>query len=124
MNYAYFPNEKTYVHFGYSIDHVNGRIQWKTFFFTANLSDSSRITNSRHIIFADALLKVSDNVIINPNAYFTMQAKATEAMLGMTANFKLTDGGEKQLILGLYDRLGDAVIPLAGFEINNNPFYF
>ena len=119
MNYAYFPDEKTYIHFGYSIAHVNRPMET---FFTAN-SDSSRIP-MRHIFFADALLKVSNDIIINPNAYFTVQAKATEAMLGMTANFKLTEGGEKQLILGLYDRIGDAIVPMAGFEINNIRFTF
>jgi len=119
MNYAYFPDADTYIHFGYSIDHVNRPVES---FFSDN-SDSSRIP-IRHIVFADAILKVSNNVIINPNGYFTTQAKASECMLGMTANFKLTPGGEKQFILGLYDRIGDAVIPMAGFELNHIRFTF
>jgi len=119
LNYAYFPDDKTYLHIGYSIAHVNRPMET---FFTEN-GDSSRIA-MRHVVFADAVLKVSDNIIINPNAYFTMQAKATETMFGLTANFKLTDGGEKQLILGVYDRLGDAIVPMAGFEINKIRFTF
>lgn len=119
LNYAYFPDEDTYLHIGYSIDHVNKPVET---FFSEN-GDSSRIP-IRHIVFADAILKVSNTVIINPNGYFTTQAKATECMLGMTANFKLTSGGEKQFILGLYDRVGDAVIPMAGFEVNNIRFTF
>ena len=119
MNYAYFPDTKTYIHFGYSIDHVNRPTET---FFTTN-GDSSTIP-IRQIIFADAILRVSENAIINPNAYFTTQANAAECMLGMTLNLKLTEGGEKQLILGLYDRLGDAVIPMAGFELNNIRFTF
>ena len=119
MNYAYFPDEKTYIHFGYSIDHVNKPTE--TFFSTNG--DSSTIP-IRQIIFADAILKVNNIIIINPNAYFTAQAGATECMLGMTANFRLTDGGEKQLILGLYDRIGDAIVPMAGFEISHIRFTF
>ncbi len=119
VNYAYFPDENTYLHFGYSIYHVNRPSET---FFTSN-SDSSLIP-IRHIVFADAILKVNNKVIINPNAYFTTQAKATEFMLGLTANYNLSAAGEKQLIVGVYDRLGDAVVPMVGFELNHIRFTF
>ena len=119
MNYAYFPNENTYLHLGYSVLNVNRPTET---FFTTN-GDSSVIP-LRHIIFADASLKVDEKAIINPILYFTTQAKAVEFMLGMTLNYKLTDFGEKQLIAGLYDRFGDAVIPMVGFEVNRLRFTF
>jgi type IX secretion system PorP/SprF family membrane protein len=119
MNYAYFPDENTYIHFGYSIYHVNRPVET---FFSDN-PDSSRIP-MRHIVFADAILKASNRVIINPNAYFTVQAKSTEFMLGMTANYNLSEAGEKQFIIGLYDRFGDAVVPMVGFELNHVRFTF
>ena len=120
MNYAYFPNEDVYINVGYSIQHVN---KPQETFFTDN-SDSSRIS-MRHIGFVNALLKVNDRVIINPNIYYTNQARASEFMLGLNANYNLSgQGGETQLLAGLYYRGGDAIIPMVGFEVKNVRFTF
>ena len=120
MNYAYFPNENVYVNAGYSIHHVNHPQET---FFTDN-SDSSAIS-MRHIGFINALLKVDDRVIINPNIYYTTQAKASEFMLGLNANYNLSgQGGDQQLIAGIYYRGGDAFIPMVGFELKNVRFTF
>ena len=120
LNYAYFPNENVYINAGYSIHHVN---QPTETFFSDNM-DSSRIS-LRHIGFIDALLKVNDRVIINPNVYYTNQAKASEFMLGLNANYNLSGaGGEKQLLAGLYYRSTDAIIPMVGFELNHIRFTF
>jgi hypothetical protein len=67
---------------------------------------------------------VHDKVIINPNAYFSMDAKATEIAGGLQANYNLSEAGEKQLIAGLYYRHKDAVIPMLGFEVNSLKFTF
>lgn len=114
LNYAYFPQENVYINAGYSIHHVN---RPKETFFNDN-TNAGRIP-MRHIGFLNALLKVNDRVIINPNAYFTTQAKATELVFGMNANYNLSEYGEKQLIGGLYYRLGDAVAPMVGVQVNN-----
>ncbi len=114
MNYAYFPQENVYINAGYSIHHVN---RPKETFFTDN-TNQGRVT-MRHIGFVNAMLKVNDRVIINPNVYFTTQAKATKLMVGMNGNYNLSEYGEKQLIAGLYYRLGDAVAPMVGVEVNN-----
>ncbi len=119
MNYAYFPQENVYFNAGYSIQHVNTP---KESFFDDN-TDNGRIP-MRHIGFLNAILKVNDRVIINPNAYFTMQAKATEVMFGLNGNYNLTEFGEKQLIAGLYYRLGDAIAPMVGFEVGSTKFTF
>ena len=120
LNYAYFPTEDVYVNAGYSIHHVN-RPQ-ETFF--SGSPDSSKIP-MRHIMFLNALLKVNDRVIINPNMYYTNQAKSSEFVLGLNANYNLAgEGGEKQLIAGIYYRGGDAIIPMIGFEIKNIRFTF
>lgn len=118
VNYAYFPNENTYINAGYSIHHIN---RPRETFFTE--TDESRIA-MRHIGFVNALLKVNDRVIINPNMYYTMQAKSNEFTLGMNANYNLSGAGEKQLIAGVYYRNGDALVPLVGFEIKNIRFTF
>jgi type IX secretion system PorP/SprF family membrane protein len=119
MNYAYFPQENVYINAGYSIHHVNKPRE--TFF---NDESVNGIVPMRHIGFVNAILKVHDKVIINPNAYFSMQAKATELVGGLIANYNLSEAGEKQLIAGLYYRHNDAAIPMVGFELNTLKFTF
>ena len=101
LNYAYFPTEEVYINGGYSIHHIN-RPQ-ETFF--SGPVDSSRL-------------------IINPNMYYTNQSKSSELLLGMNANYNLSESGDKQFIIGLYYRAGDSVIPMVGFELNNIRFTF
>lgn len=119
LNYAYFPQENVYINAGYSIHHVN---RPKETFFNDN-TNAGRIP-MRHIGFLNAILKVNDRVIINPNTYFTTQAKAAELVLGLNGNYNLSETGDKQLIAGLYYRLGDAVVPMVGFELKNVRFTF
>lgn len=119
MNYAYFPTEDIYINAGYSIHHVN---KPKESFF--DKKDIDAAIPMRHIAFANALLKVNDNLIVNPNIYFTTQAKAIDLMGGLNANYNLANQGEKQLIAGLYYRYQDAVIPMLGLEVNNIRFTF
>lgn len=120
MNYAYFPKEDIYINAGYSIHHVNKPKE--TFF---NDDNGGGVIPMRHIAFLNAILKVAPNVIINPNMYYTTQAKATELVGGLNANFNLGEsGGEKQLIAGLYYRYQDAFVPMIGFQLNNIRFTF
>jgi type IX secretion system PorP/SprF family membrane protein len=119
MNYAYFPTEDIYINAGYSIHHVNTP---KETFFEDNTTDD-RIS-MRHIAFINGIFKINDNVIINPNVYYTTQAKASELVLGLNGAYNLSEHGEKQIIAGLYYRFQDAVIPMIGLEINNIRFTF
>ncbi len=119
LNYAYFPQENIYLNAGYSIQHVNRPRE--TFF---NDSTNNGRIPMRHIGFINSLLKVNDRVIINPNVYFTTQAKAMEIMVGMNANYNLSAAGEQQLVAGIYYRPGDAIVPMAGFELKNVKFTF
>lgn len=119
MNYAYFPQENIYINAGYSIHHINRPTET---FFDQSL-DSNRIP-MRHIAFLNASLKINERVILNPNAYYTYQAKASSFMLGLTGNYNLSGAGEKQLIAGVYYRYNDAAIAVLGFELNNIRFTF
>jgi type IX secretion system PorP/SprF family membrane protein len=119
MNYAYFPTENVYVNAGYSVQHVNRPVES----FTDQTADTTRVA-MRHIAFLNGLFKVSDNIIINPNAYFTTQAKASELVIGLNGAYDLSGDGSKQFILGLYYRAGDAFVPMVGFELNNVRFTF
>ena len=119
LNYAYFPHENLYINGGYSIHHVN---KPKESFFNDPTGDGT--IPMRQIGFINAIMKVTPDVIINPNIYYTTQAKASELVLGINANFKLTEYGESQLIAGVYYRLNDAVVPMLGFELKNIRFTF
>ena len=119
MNYAYFPRENIYINAGYSIQHVN---RPKETFFNDN-TNNGRIP-MRHTGFVNAILKVNDRVIINPNAYFSTQARASELVFGINANYNLSEYGEKQLLAGVYYRLGDALVPMVGFELKSIQFAF
>ncbi len=119
MNYAYFPDENVYINAGYTIQHVNRPRE--TFF--NDQTTNGRIP-MRQTAFVNAILKLNDRVIVNPNAYFSTQAKAKELVVGINANYNLSEFGEKQLIAGVYYRLGDAVVPMVGFELNKIQFAF
>lgn len=118
INYAFFPEEDIYINAGYSIHHVN---RPKESFFNDKING---VIPMRQIGFINAILKVDKKVIINPNIYYTTQAKASELVLGMNMNYNLSEFGETQLIAGVYYRNKDAVIPMVGFELSNVKFTF
>lgn len=119
MNYAYFPDENVYINAGYSIQHVN---RPKETFFGDN-TVNGRIP-MRHTGFINGIFKLNDQVIVNPNAYFSTQASATDLVFGLNANYNLSKSGEQQFIAGVYYRLGDAVVPMLGFELGKTQFTF
>lgn len=121
LNYAFFPQEDVYINAGYSIHHVN---RPKESFFNDKSPNGTGIIPMRQIAFVNAILKVNPSVIINPNIYYTTQAKASEIVGGFNLNYDLSGDGEKQLIAGAYYRTGDAVIPVLGFELSNIRFTF
>ncbi|MEJ0102633.1 MAG: PorP/SprF family type IX secretion system membrane protein [Bacteroidota bacterium] len=120
MNYAYFPNDKTYINAGFSAQHVNTP---KESFFDSEPTADNRIP-IRYIGFLNGSFKINDQVIVNPNAYFTTQAKAYEYVLGMNAHYNLSGDGDYILTAGLYYRSSDAVIPLIGLGYKDYAFTF
>ncbi|MEO6188739.1 MAG: PorP/SprF family type IX secretion system membrane protein [Ginsengibacter sp.] len=120
MNYAYFPTPDIYINAGYSIHHVNSPKE--SFFLEDGINDNR--LSMRHIAFLNGIYKLNDQVIINPNIYYTTQAKASELVFGANAAYNLSGDGAKQIIGGLYYRFGDAVVPMVGLEINNIRFTF
>jgi type IX secretion system PorP/SprF family membrane protein len=119
MNYAYFPNEKAYFNTGFSVHHVN-RPQ-ESFFESSAMSN--RIPR-RYIGFLNGSFMVNDQWIINPNAYFTMQAKSSEVVAGLNAHYNLSGDGEYILMGGLYYRLKESIIPLIGLGYKDYVFSF
>ena len=112
LNYSYFPTDNLYLHTGFSVQHVNAPRE--TFFNTT--PDYDNKISRRYIGFVDAVIKLNDQVILSPGAYFTTQAKSMEFTLGMHANYNLSGDGTQQIIGGLYYRGGDAIIPMIGYQ--------
>ena len=116
LNYAYFPNQRTYVALGVSVQHINSARE--TFFESSDLGFGQ--IPRRYIVDLDARFKTRDNmVILNPNIYYTADDGAHELMLGMNASYNLSQDGQTQLIGGLYYRTGDAYIAMIGFQLKN-----
>lgn len=120
MNYAYFPDENTYLNVGFSSHHIN---RPRESFFDAQPGIDNRIA-VRHTAFINGTFKLNDQWIINPNSYFSLQAKSYEFLLGMNAHYNLSGDGENILIGGLYYRNKDAVIPMIGFGYKDYMFTF
>ncbi|HEX4852410.1 MAG TPA: PorP/SprF family type IX secretion system membrane protein [Puia sp.] len=116
MNYAYFPNNKTYVNAGFSVQHINQARE--SFFKTDPPGFDSRIP-ARYIGFLNGSFKVDNQVILNPMGYYTNQAGSSELVGGLNLQYNLSGDGDQQLVGGLYYRLGDAVIPMVGFIYKN-----
>jgi type IX secretion system PorP/SprF family membrane protein len=114
VNYAYFPTDKIYINGGLSVHHVNRPRE--TFFLNTDGFDDRLAP--RYIGFANASIKLNDNVIVNPMAYYSSQASASELALGGSLNYNLSGDGVTQLIGGMYYRSGDAMIPMLGFQWN------
>jgi type IX secretion system PorP/SprF family membrane protein len=117
VNYALFASENAYFNAGISINHIN---RPKESFFDASVTDSK--IDMRYTFFANASIKVQDTWILNPNIYYSSMGTSNEIVLGMNGNRDLTGDGAKQLILGLYYRKNDALIPVVGFQINDVKF--
>lgn len=120
MNYAYFPTERVYVNGGFSAHHVN---RPRESFFDSQ-SDASNRVPVRYIGFLNGSFMVNDQWIVNPNAYVSVQARASEIVAGLNAHHNLSGDGEYQLIGGLYYRHKDAVIPLLGLGYKDYTFTF
>lgn len=114
LNYAYFASENAYFNAGISIKHIN---RPRESFFDPSISDNR--VPMRFTAFLNSNIKVQDIWIINPNVYVSKMGNSWETVLGFNANRDLSGDGSHQLILGLYYRYKDAVMPLAGYEVND-----
>ena len=119
INFTYFPTDDVFVNLGYSMHHVN---KARESFFSGY--DVDAVIPQRHIVSANAMLKVSPNVILSPGIHYTNHVRASELVGGLNANIDLSGAGEYQFILGGWYRTGDAFIGLAGLEVHKLKFMF
>lgn len=114
INYAYFASENFYFNAGISVMHLNTP---RESFFDASVSNNQ--VNMRFNLFMNANIKVRDTWILNPNIYVSQVGDSREILAGINANRDLGDNGARQLIMGIYYRNNDALIPLFGYQIND-----
>jgi type IX secretion system PorP/SprF family membrane protein len=114
LNYAYFASENFYFNAGFSIMHLNSP---KESFFAPSVSDAR--VPMRYNFFANASLKMDNLWILNPNVYYSSVINKSELVMGMNANRNISGYGMQQIILGLYYRTGDAIIPMVGYQVND-----
>jgi type IX secretion system PorP/SprF family membrane protein len=124
INYAYFPNENSYINMGVSMQHIN---RPRESFFdgispTGNAYDN-RLAR-RLTFFANGSFKLNDMVIVNPQAYYSRMAAANELVAGANVHYNLSGDGATQIIGGAYYRLNDALIPMAGLKYKSMQVVF
>ena len=120
VNYAYFPNDRVYVNAGFSAMHVN---RPRESFFDQAPGIDNRVP-VRYTGFLNGSFMLNDQWIINPNIYFSEEAKASEIVGGLNAHYNLGGAGESELIGGVYYRYKDAFIPMIGLEYKDYTFTF
>lgn len=114
LNYAYFASDNIYLNAGVSIDHVN---RPQESFFSSSVVDNR--LERRYNVFANASIKIDNLWIVNPNIYVSKMGASWETVLGVNANRNLSGDGYQQLIVGLYYRNHDALIPMMGYQVND-----
>jgi len=120
INFAWFPNENLYVKLGGSVDNINRPTE--TFY-----AKGKNTLDYRPMGNLDILFKTGPVLIVNPSAYYSQQSGASELVVGSQFRTILTNTNQlnpmiTQLILGVYDRLNDAVIGTAGVQIGGLQF--
>ncbi len=119
LNYAYFPNENTYVNVGLSVSNIN---RPKESFFNTTLADN-RIAQ-RFTTFVNGSFRAGPSWILNPNVYVSKMTSAWEIVVGGIAQRDLSGDGNTQLLLGAYYRHNDAMVPVLGFQKSGYKFTF
>jgi type IX secretion system PorP/SprF family membrane protein len=120
LNAAIFPTDNIYIHGGLGVQQLNRPKE--TFF--EQTPGYNRIMDRRYTLFFDGVFKLNDRWILSPGGFYSRQSRAQQLMLGVHANYNLSGNGEHQLIAGVYNRFGDAVIPMVGYQWRNFRFMF
>lgn len=110
INYAFFPNENVYLKLGVGLDHIN---RPKESFYRQENKIGFRPSGN-----LDLLIKLDDRWIAQLSGYYTQQKSASEIVYGakVSSNVAAQFNVPTVLSLGLYNRFGDALIPVVGLE--------
>ena len=120
VNYAYFPSSSVYINAGFSAMHLNRPIES----FWANAAGIDNRVAVRYNGFLNASFKVNDQLIVQPNIYYSRQASAWEGVAGLAALYNVSGDGEYTLSAGAYYRISESLIPQIGLGIRQLQFTF
>jgi type IX secretion system PorP/SprF family membrane protein len=118
INFATFINDYSYLNLGVAAQHLN---RPKESFFSGVTSTGAKYDTRlahRYSAFVNGSFRVADNLIINPQFYFTTMAKKSQFNVGVNAEINLAtvEGEQSELIVGAYYRIGDAIAPMLGIK--------
>ena len=120
INYAWFANDNFYFNMGVSLLHLNTPSE--TFFDPSKVNAS---LSRRYNFFANASIKMSDVLILNPHIYYSKITTAEEVVVGFNGQYNLSGyGGNNQLLFGVHYRNKDAAIPSLGYQLNKLQLMF
>lgn len=118
INLSLFPNENLYIKIGGGVNNINQPTE--TFY-----KDGKNTLKYRPAATIDATIKTGPVLIVNPSIYYATQNGASELLIGSLVRTKLGENENHlptQLILGIFDRLGDAAIAVAGIQVGRIQF--
>jgi type IX secretion system PorP/SprF family membrane protein len=110
LNFVYLPNEDVYIKIGASVANINQPVE--SFYGNKNQ------LGMRPGGDVDVIFKAGNSYIFNPSAFFATQKGASEFTYGTLFRAYLAghDALSTQLILGAFNRYGDAAIGVVGFQ--------
>lgn len=116
VNYAFFPNEFTYIKIGAGLAHLNQPEE--TFYGQSGLSNTLGLRPTGNI---DGLFRISESLTINPSIYYTSQKSSYELLFGSLAMVFVGDSRDNstQLIFGGFYRWNEAAVVALGMQFNN-----
>ncbi len=112
INYALFPNEYTYIKIGVGLAHINQP--------TESFLGQTNQVKMRPTGNFDALFILNESLMLNPSIYYTRQGTAQELVYGTSFRFFVSgdDHGSTDLIIGVYNRWEEAIVPVFGVQWN------
>jgi type IX secretion system PorP/SprF family membrane protein len=109
VNYIYFPNKYSYVKGSVGVEHLNHPVE--------SVFRSGNVVKPRTHAIVDVGMLLENGMLFNPSVYFTTQQQSWQAMIGANMTIPLFDNKDSEnVIIGLYHRVRDAVVIMAGYE--------
>jgi len=112
LNYAYFPNEATYIKLGVGVANINQP--------TESFYAMSNKIGIRPTVNLDGIFRLTEMWTLNPSVYYTTQTGAYELVYGslLKAQISNTKDNNTSLILGVFNRFNESLIGAFGVEWN------
>src|SRR5665213_2326706 len=109
MRYHYQIKPRNSVTVGFAYTHFNSPLE-------TYLANSDATLSPKFAIHSNAQFMVSDNIDIMPSILWEHQNTFTETILGASGKYILDPQQNTNFYLGLYMRMGDAIIPTVSMD--------